>query len=170
MCCLVPQSCWGELVDLVGGAFQGDSFCVACGGKNAFSASGAVAGCGLWSCRRVCGALAFLLDNIYIRFGSELYGRIVGISVGAVCSPLDAGLFFFCCADDFVLFLSEDDQSGVIEAFSCTSRYLDDLLGIDSGFFGSVVGRVCPLGLRLYGVNVSDTEASVFGFKFIYIG
>ena len=27
----------------------------------------------LWSCQKVCEALIFLLDNIYIRFGSKLY-------------------------------------------------------------------------------------------------
>ena len=31
-----------------------------------------------------------------------------------------------------MLSLSEDNQSGVIEAFNSTSRYLDDLLNIDN--------------------------------------
>ena len=35
--------------------------------------------------------------------------------------------------------LSEDNQSGVIEAFNSTSRYLDDLLNIDNYFFNSMV-------------------------------
>ena len=34
-----------------------------------------------------------------------------------------------------MLSLSEDNQSGVIEAFNSTSRYLDDLLSIDNNFF-----------------------------------
>ena len=37
-----------------------------------------------------------------------------------------------------MLSLSEDDQSGVIEAFNSTSRYLDDLLDIDNNFFDSM--------------------------------
>ena len=41
---------------------------------------------------------------------------------------LVADLFLFCYERDFMLSLSEDNQSGVIEAFSSTSRYLDDLL------------------------------------------
>ena len=31
------------------------------------------------SCQKVCEALTFLLDNIYIRFGSKLYRQIVGL-------------------------------------------------------------------------------------------
>ena len=38
-----------------------------------------------------------------------------------------------------MLSLSEDTQSDVIEAFSSTSRYLDDLLNIDNNFFDSMV-------------------------------
>ena len=38
-----------------------------------------------------------------------------------------------------MLSVSEDNQSGVIEAFNSTSRYLDDLLNIDNYFFNSMV-------------------------------
>ena len=51
--------------------------------------------------------------------------------MGTNCAPLVADLFLFCYERDFMLSLSEDNQSGVIEAFNSTSRYLDDLLNID---------------------------------------
>ena len=54
---------------------------------------------------------------------------------------------------------SEDNQSGVIEAFSSTSRYLDDLLNIDNNFFGSMVNCIYPSELQLNKVNVSEAEA-----------
>ena len=38
-------------------------------------------------------ALTFLLDNIYIRFGSKLYRQIVGIPMSTNCAPLVADLF-----------------------------------------------------------------------------
>ena len=46
--------------------------------------------------------------------------------------PLVADLFLFCYERDFMLSLSEDTQSEVVEAFNSTSRYLDDLLTITS--------------------------------------
>ena len=60
----------------------------------------------------------------------------------------------------FMLFLLEDNQSDVIEAFNSTSRYLDDLLNIDNDFFDSMVNRIYPSELQLNKANVSDTEAS----------
>ena len=74
-------------------------------------------------------------------------------------APLVADLFLFCYKRDFMLSLSEDNQSDIIEAFNSTSRYLDCLLSIGSDFFDSMVSRVCPSELQLYKANVSDTEA-----------
>ena len=109
----------------------------------------------------MCEALTFLLDNIYIRFGSILYRQIVAIPMSTNCAPLKADLFLFCYETDFMLSLSEDNQSGVLEAFISTSRYLDDLLNIDNNCFDSMVHRIYPSELQLNKVNVSDTEASL---------
>ena len=59
-----------------------------------------------------------------------------------------------------MLSLSEDTQSGVIEAFNSTSRYLDDLLNIVNNFFDSMVNHIYPSELQLNKANVSDTKAS----------
>ena len=49
--------------------------------------------------------------------------------MGTNCAPLVADLFFLFSYDrDFMLSLTDDNQSEVIEAFNSTSRYLDDLL------------------------------------------
>ena len=107
----------------------------------------------------MCEALTFFLDNIYIRFGSKLYRQIVGIPMGTNCAPLVADLFLFCYERDFMLSLSEENQSGVIEAFNSTSGYLDDLLNIHNNFFDSMVNRIYPSELQLNKANVSDAEA-----------
>ena len=117
----------------------------------------------------MCEALTFILDNIYIRFSSRLYRQNVGIPMCTNCAPLVADLFLFCYERDFMLSLSEDNQSDVIEALNSTSRYLDDLLNIDNNFFDSMVNRIYSSELLLNKANVSDTEAFMFGFTFIYI-
>ena len=93
------------------------SLYIACNDRNAFFTSDAVRNYNLWSCQKVCEALTFLLDNIYTRFGfgSNLYRQIVGISMGTNCAPLVADLSLFCYERDFMLSLSEDNQSSVIE-------------------------------------------------------
>ena len=70
-----------------------------------------------------------------------LYSKILnGDSVGSCCP--------------------EDNQSGIIEAFNSTSRYLDDLLNIDNNFFDSIVNRIYPSELQLNKANVSGAETS----------
>ena len=130
--------------------------------KNAFWTSYVVRNYNSWSCQKVCEAVTVLLDNdnIYIRLGFKVYRQIVGILMGTTCAPLVADLFLFCYERDFMLSLSMDNQSDVIEGFNSTSRYLDDLLNIDNNFFDSMVNRIYPLELQLNKTNVSNTEAS----------
>ena len=126
-------------VDLIERSFQREgSLYIACNGRNAFFTSD-----NLWSCQKVRETLIFLLDNIYIRFGSKLYRQIVGIPMDTNCAPLVADLFLFCYERDFMLSFSGDTgtQSGVIEAFNSTSRYLDDPSNIDN-IFDSIVNCI----------------------------
>ena len=112
----------------------------------------------LWSCQNVCEALIYLLDNIYIRFGTKLYRQIVGIPMGTNCAPLVADLFLFCYERDFMTSLSDVKQAEIIEAFKSTSRYLDDLLNIENPYFEGMVNRIYPPELKLNKANTSDTE------------
>ena len=50
----------------------------------------------------MCEALIYLLDNIFIKFGTKLYRQIVGIPIGTNCAFLIAELFVFCCERDFM--------------------------------------------------------------------
>ena len=148
-------------MDLIEIIFQREcSFYIACNDRHAFFTSDAVRNYNLWSCHKVCEALTFLLDNIYIRFVSKLYRQIVGIPMGSYCAPFVADLFLLFYERDVMLSLSDNNQSEVIEAFNSTSRYLDDLLNIDNIFFDSMVNHVCPSELQSNKAIVSDTEAS----------
>ena len=98
----LPHGLIGEkLLDLIEWTFKralknDGSLCLACGGEGAFFTSSGQGRCALWSCQNVCDALSYLLDNIYIRFGTKLYRQIVGIPMGANCAPLVADLFLYC--------------------------------------------------------------------------
>ena len=48
------------------------------------------------------------------------------------CAPLVAVLFWFCYERDFMMSLSDDKQTDIIEAFNTTSRYLDDILNVNN--------------------------------------
>ena len=79
--------------------------------------------------------------------------------MGTNCAPLVADLFLFYYERDFMLSLSDNNQTDIIEAFYSTSRYLDDLLNIDNPYFEQMVGQIYPTELQLNKANSSDTEA-----------
>ena len=43
--------------------------------------------------------------------------------MGTNCFPLFADLFLFCYERDFMMFLSDDKQAAIIDAFNATSIY-----------------------------------------------
>ena len=92
-------------------------------------------------------ALIYLLDNIYIRFGSKLFRQNVGIPMGTKCAPLVADLPLFCYERDFMKSLTNEKRYDMIDAFNSTSTYLDDLLNIDNIHFGHMVHRIYPAEL-----------------------
>ena len=151
-----------KLLDLIEQTFYKEEgkLYLACNDKKAFFTSAdRYRGYHLWSCQNVCVALSFLLDIIYIRFGTKLYRQIVGIPIGTNCAPLVADLFLFFDERDFMIYLSNDNQAIIIKAFNSTSRYIDDLLNIDTPYFEGLVNQIYPPELQLYKANTSDTEA-----------
>ena len=54
---------------------------------------------------------------------STLYRQVVGIPIRTNCAPIIADVFLFCYERDFMLSLSDDNQSDSIEAFNSPSSY-----------------------------------------------
>ena len=150
-----------KLIDLIERTFQREgSPYLACNDRNAFFTSEKTKKYHAWSCQNVCDALTFLLDNIFVRFGTKLYRQLVGIPMGTNCAPLVADLFLFCYERDFMMSLSDNNQADVIDAFNTTSRYLDDILNINHVYFDNMVSQIYPSELQLNKANTSDTEAA----------
>ena len=79
--------------------------------------------------------------------------------MGTFCVLLVADLFVFCYERDFMLSLSDTNQTYIIEAFTSTSRYLDDLLNIDNTYFKQIVGQIYPTEHQLNKAKSSSSEA-----------
>ena len=58
---------------------------LACNEECAFFTSDVYKNRNLWSCQKVCDALVYLFDNIFIRFGTILYKQTIGIPMGTSC-------------------------------------------------------------------------------------
>ena len=156
-------------MDLIERIFQRvGSPCTACNDRSAFFTSDDNKNNNLWSCQKVCEALTFLLDNIYIRFGSKLYRHIAGIRMCTYCAPLVADIFLFCYWKYFMLSFSEDNHLKLLKlSILLLGTWM--AINIDNNFFDSMVNHIYPSKLQLNKANVSDTESD-FRFTFIYIG
>ena len=84
----------------------------------------------------VINALKFLLDNIFVRFGSNIYRQTIGIPMGTNCAPLIADLFLYCYESQFMAKLYKDqNKHGLLSDFNNTFRYLDDILALNTQTF-----------------------------------
>ena len=93
-----------KLTELIEHTFNREgSLYLACNNKIAFFTSKQTKRYKLWSCQKICDALHYLLNNIFIRFGSKLYRQILGIPMCTNCAPLVANLILFCYERDFML-------------------------------------------------------------------
>ena len=113
-----------------------------------------------WTSGELMDALCFLLDNIFIQFDNTIYRQVVGIPMGTNCAPLIADLFLYCFEKKFMLKLQKQKRHGLIQSFSNTSRYLDDILTIDNPFFERFIPSIYPSELQLNKSNYAPTECS----------
>ena len=146
--------------DLIEWTFNNESsLYLACNGRNAFFTSEKHINYTLCSFQKVCEALTFVLDNIYIRFGTKLFRQIVGIPMGTILRTA-CGWFVLV-----LLWKRLNDVSFWRKAiwnywiFSSTSRYLDDLLNIANKYFDGLISQIYNSELQLNKANSSEIEA-----------
>ena len=71
------------------------------------------------------------------------------------CTPFAADLFLVCYERNFMVSLSGNNQTNVIEALNSTSRYLD----IDYPYFEQMANQTYPTENQLNKANSLDSEA-----------
>ena len=87
--------------------------------------------------------LEFLIDNIYIKVGKEIFRQQVGIPMGTDCAPFLANLFLFYYEYNYMKDLIKNNiHLHVAIQFSYTSRYTDDLLTLNNNRFTKVIPNI----------------------------
>ena len=69
-------------------------------------------------CDEFCDLFGFLISNIYVRFGEELFRQIIGIPMGTNCAPLLANLYLFSSEYDFMMSLLKKKQLHLARKFN----------------------------------------------------
>jgi hypothetical protein len=89
------------------------------------------------------GMLGFLVDNIYVVFGDQVFQQSADIRMGTTCALLLADLILYSYEAKFVQRLLQDNnkekRKKIAVSFKHTFRYMDDVLSINDHNFHNYV-------------------------------
>ena len=103
----------------------------------------------------------YLIDNVYIKVGNNVYRQTIGIPMGTDCAPQLANLFLFHYEYLYMKNLMRDNLC-MAKRFSNTVRYMyiDDLLTLNNSHFEEEITNIYPSELTLKRTSESDTKLS----------
>ena len=87
-----------------------------------------------FSCRDLCPAIDFLINNIFVRFGCKVFRQVIGIPMGMNSAPLLADLFLHTYEYEFIIKTMKGDITRALQ-FNKTFRYIDNLLCVNNDNF-----------------------------------
>ena len=115
----------------------------------------------------ICKMIEFLVDNMYVRFGGQLYRQTVGIPVGTNCAPLLADLFLYSYQNEFLDKLIKEGKRKLARKFNLSYRYIDDLISFNNKIFNEFISDIYPKELTISETTESISVASYLDLLFI---
>ena len=88
--------------------------------------------------------IEFLVDNIYVRFGGQLFRQIVGIPMGTNCAPLLADSFLYSYENEFLNEPVKEGKRKLARKFNLSYRYTDDLISFNNKRFKEFISDIYP--------------------------
>ena len=85
--------------------------------------------------------IEFLVDNIYVRFGGQLFQQMIGIPVGINCAPLLADLFLYSYESEFLDKLVKEGKRKLARKFNLSYHYIDDLISFNNKRFKEFISE-----------------------------
>ena len=92
----------------------------------------------------ICKMTEFLVENIYVRFGGQLFRQMVGIFMGTNCAPLLADLFLYSYENKFLDKLIKEGKRKLARKFNLSFRYVDALISFNNKRFKEFISDICP--------------------------
>ena len=83
----------------------------------------------------ICKMIEFLVDNIHVRFGGQLFRQMVDIPMGTNCAPLLANLFLYSYENELLHILIKEGKRKLARKFNLSYRYNDDLISFNNKRF-----------------------------------
>ena len=110
--------------------------------------------------------IEFLVDNIYVRFGGQLFRQMVGIPMGTSCAPLLADLFLYSYENEFLDKLIKEGKRKLARRFNLSYRYIDDLISFNNKRFKEFISDIYPKELTISETTESTSVASYLDLLF----
>ena len=107
--------------------------------------------------------IEFLVDNIYVRFGGQLFRQMVGIPMGTNCAPLLADLFLYSYENEFLDKLIKEGK----QKFNLSYHYIDDLISFNNKRFKEFISHIYPKEFTISETTESTSVASYLDLLFI---
>ena len=115
----------------------------------------------------ICKMIEFLVDNVYVRFGGQLFRQMVGIPMGTNCAPLLADLFLYSYENEFLDKLIKEGKRKLARKFNLSYRYIDDLISFNNKRFKEFIYDIYPKELTISETTESTSVASYLDLLFI---
>ena len=109
----------------------------------------------------------FLVDNIYVRFGGQLFRQMLGIPLGTNCAPLLADLFLYSYKNEFLDKLIKEGRRKLARKFNLSYRNIDDLISFNNKRFKEFISDIYPKELTISETTESTSIASYLDLFFI---
>ena len=114
----------------------------------------------------ICKMIEFLVDNIYVKFGGQLFRQMVGIPMGTNCAPLLADLFLYSYENEFLDKLIKESKRKLARRFNLSYRYIDDLISFNNKRFKEFISDIYPKELTISEATESTSVASYLDLLF----
>ena len=92
--------------------------------------------------------LDFILDNIFVKYGKDIYKQVIGIPIGLDSGQDIANLLLFCYESDYVEKLSKENIP-LARKFNFNRRYIDDLFVANFPEFKDHIYKIYPRELEI---------------------
>ena len=105
----------------------------------------------------ICKMIEFLVDNIYVRFGGQLFRQTVRIPIETNCALLLDDLFLYFYENELLDELIKGGKRKLARKFNLLYRYTDDLIPFNNKPFKEFISDIYPKELTIS----ETTESSV---------
>ena len=109
----------------------------------------------------------FLVHNIYVRFGGQLFRQIVGIPMGTNCAPLLTDLVLYSYENEFLDKLVKEGKKKLPRKFNLSYCYINDPISFNNKRFKEFISDIYPKELTISETTESTLVASYLDLLFI---